>query len=460
MTRYWCASAWLPEARVAPSVLIDTDGSPGQAVITGVTPGVPRPPDAVRLDGLVLPGFADVHSHAFHRVLRGRTHAGGGTFWTWREAMYAVAARLDPDSYRLLARAVFAEMVVSGITGVGEFHYLHHGRDGHPYPDPNAMGRSLVEAAVDTGIRLTLVDTCYLRGGLAADGTAVPLADVQHRFSDGDAQRWSQRVDQLAAQVSGQASVRVGAAIHSVRAVPPEQLATVAAWARERQVPLHVHLSEQPTENTATRAAYGVSPTALLARAGVLAPSTTVVHATHLDELDVATLGAAGVSVAMCPTTERDLADGIGPAGRLVRAGARLVLGSDSHAVIDLLEEARGVELDERLATGSRGSFAPGPLVTALTADGHRALGWPDAGRLAPGAPADLVAIRMDSVRTAGADPSQVVFAATAADVHTVVVGGRELARDGRHRVLGEVGPLLAQAVHELAGPADQPGAP
>ncbi|MFE1785460.1 amidohydrolase family protein, partial [Streptomyces sp. NPDC059506] len=199
--------------------------------------------------------------------------------------------------------------------------------------------------------------------------------------------------------------VRTGAAIHSVRAVPAGQLAVVADWAADRDAPLHVHLSEQTAENDACLAAHGVTPTRLLADRGALGPRTTAVHATHLTDDDVRLLGASGTGVCMCPTTERDLADGIGPAPRLSAAGCPLSLGSDSHAVVDPFEEARAMEMDERLRTRTRGHWTAARLLRAATEDGHAALGRPDAGRIAPGAPADLTTVALDTVRTAGPAP-------------------------------------------------------
>jgi formiminoglutamate deiminase len=215
--------AWLGVGdHVDAQVLIDVEGDR----ITSVTPGIADPPpDAHRVVGLLLPGLANAHSHCFHRALRGRTNAGGGTFWTWREAMYGVAARLDPDTYYALARATFAEMALAGITTVGEFHYVHHAAGGRPYGSANAMGDSLAAAAAEAGIRMTILDTCYLAGGFG-----VPLDAVQLRFSDGDAYRWAERVSAWNAP----AGVRVGAAIHSVRAVPADQMAIVAGWAGDR----------------------------------------------------------------------------------------------------------------------------------------------------------------------------------------------------------------------------------
>jgi formiminoglutamate deiminase len=403
--------------------------------ITAVETGAPQQPGDVALPGLVLPGFANTHSHAFHRALRGRTHESG-TFWTWRERMYAVAGRLDPDSYFALARATYAEMALAGVSAVGEFHYLHHPPDGRPYADPNAMGHALRAAAREAGIRLTLLDTCYLAGGIGQ-----PLSGVARRFGDGSAAAWAHRV---AALTPDEYSV-IGAAIHSVRAVPRDALPEVVAAAVGR--PLHVHLSEQPAENEQCLAAYGVTPTQLLAHAGALSARTTAVHATHLTDGDITLLGGSASTVSICPTTERDLADGIGPSRRLYDAGSPITVGTDQHALIDLFEEARALEMHERLATGERGRFTPAQLVAALT--GHHALGWPDAGRIAPGQRADLVAVRLDTVRTAGVDPAQAVFAATAADVDTVIVDGRMIVSGGQH-VLGDIGALLHAAIAPL----------
>ncbi|MFC0862838.1 formimidoylglutamate deiminase [Sphaerimonospora cavernae] len=433
-TRWHAPYAWLPGG-LARDVAFEIEDGRFTAVSPGSEAGAAR-----RLPGVVLPGLANAHSHAFHRALRGRTHDRGGDFWSWRERMYGVARRLDPDSCLALARAAYAEMALAGITCVGEFHYLHHGPDGTPYDDPNAMGEALRQAAAEAGIRLTLLDTIYLAGGLTAEGHA-PLDGPQRRYGDGDVAGWADRV----AGLKPSAGMRVGVAAHSVRAVPREALAGVVETAAGR--PLHIHLSEQPAENAACEVFYGLSPTRLLEAEGLLGPSTTAVHATHLTEADIATLGRTRTTACLCPTTERDLADGLGPARALRDAGAPLSLGSDQHAVIDLLEEARALETHERLRTLRRGRFTPEELLGAATA--HDGLGWPDAGRLEPGARADLVAVRLDTPRTAGAAPDQIMFAATAADVDTVVVDGRVVVSEGRH-VLGDVAALLTAAIEPL----------
>jgi formiminoglutamate deiminase len=419
VTAYWCERALLPDG-VHDGVLVEvSDGR-----FTSVVPGTARPASGATLNGLVIPGLANCHSHAFHRALRGRTQTGRGTFWTWRDQMYGVAARHTPDSYYQLARAVYGEMVLGGITSVGEFHYLHHGPGGVPYDEPNAMGEALIAAARDAGLRITLLDTCYVAGGIDQ-----PLGEVQQRFSDGDASAWAARVSGL----KGADDVVIGAAAHSVRGVPREQLAEVAGLLPE--APLHIHLSEQVAENEACLAAYGRTPSQLLDEAGFLGHRTSAVHATHLTRVDIGLLGGSATYACFCPTTERDLADGIGPSVALRESGSALTLGSDSHAVIDLFEEMRAVELDERLATHQRGHWSAPELLAAATSAGHRSLGFPDAGRIEPGARADLVAVRLDSVRTAGtgAGPETAVFAATAADVTDVIASGRLLVVDSTH---------------------------
>jgi len=310
------------------------------------------------------------------------------------------------------------------------------------------MGHALAQAASDAGIRLTLLDTCYLAGGLREDGH-LPLEGPQKRFGDGTVEAWAQRATASAdANTGGPNQLRWGAAIHSVRAVPRAALGTVAHVARARgTAPLHIHLSEQPAENEACLAWCGLTPTGLLASEDVLSSSLTAVHATHLSHDDVDLLGRAHATACFCPSTERDLGDGIGPARALLDSGTRLSLGSDQHAVIDLIEEARALEMHERLASGERGRLTPADLLAAAT--GHACLGWSDAGEIRVGALADLVAIRDDTVRTVGVQPSQILLVATAADVDTVVASGRTVVSGGRH-MLGDVAGLLGDAIEPL----------
>jgi formiminoglutamate deiminase len=302
------------------------------------------------------------------------------------------------------------------------------------------MGEALIAAARDAGLRIALLDTCYVAGGIDQ-----PLNEVQQRFSDGDAAGWASRVGRL----RGSDGVVIGAAAHSIRGVPADQLGAVAGLLP--QAPLHVHLSEQVAENQACVAAYGRTPTQVLDEAGFLSARTSAVHATHLTPVDVGLLGSSATYSCFCPTTERDLADGIGPSVALRAAGSRVTLGSDSHAVVDLFEEMRAVELDERLASQERGHWSAPELLAAATVDGHRSLGFADAGKIEVGARADLVAVRTDSVRTAGTGASieTAVFAASGADVTDVVVDGVHRVAEGNLSAF-DVAAELAAAIAEV----------
>ncbi len=445
-SQWWCEHAWLGGDRVAEGVLVTVvDG-----IVDGIEPDSP-PTDGRRLGGLVLPGLANAHSHAFHRALRSRTQRDRGSFWTWRQLMYQAAGRLTPDLYRDLARAVYTEMALAGVTAVGEFHYLHHDTGGTPYADPNEMGHALIAAAADAGIRITMLDTCYLSSGV--DGA--PLADgPQQRFGDGDGDRWAQRVEALHRDAAKYDHVLIGAAIHSVRAVPVDDMSSVAEWAAASDAPLHVHSSEQTAEIEQCLAVHGCTPTALLRDHGALGTRTTAVHATHLTAADIADLRRTGTGVCFCPTTERDLGDGVGPAPELLARPGPFSLGSDSHAVIDLFEEARAVELDERLIRRERGVMPASRLLEAATRGGHSALGWSRAGELCVGARADLVAVDLDSVRTAGGGPTveNAVYAATAADVTDVVIDGRVVVSDRRHHLVTDPGRALSETISALLG--------
>ena len=418
--KYWCELAWLGGDRVEAGALVTVEDGRVHSLELGVSRA---PRDATRLGGVTIPGFGNAHSHAFQRALRGRTQDERGSFWSWRDRMYETAARLQPDSYLKLARGTFAEMALAGITAVGEFHYLHRDPEGVRYAHPNAMGEAVIEAARQVGIRITLLDACYLRGGIGE-----PLSRGQRRFSDGDVEGWIERVDEL----EDRPMAKIGAAIHSIRAVDPQSAGRVVDWVRDR--PLHAHVSEQRAENEACIDAYGVTPTQVLADEGALDRAFTAIHATHVTQGDLELLSGSGCTVCLCPTTERDLADGVGPAGRMHDAGVKLALGSDSHAVIDHFEEAPAVELDERLVSGRRGIHRPVDLLTHATAGGYASLGW-DAAGLEAGMLADFVSVGLDSVRLAGAEreqlPTALVFSATAADVRDVIVGGELIVRDG-----------------------------
>lgn len=427
MTRYWADHLITPAGARRGIGFTVVDGR-----ITDVAHGAAPTADDVPLQ-LVVPGFVNAHSHAFHRVLRGRTHDDGGDFWRWREAMYGVANELAPERLGMIARSVFAEMRDAGWTAVGEFHYVHHRPDGRPYDSPHAMELALAAAAREVGIRLVLLDTCYL----TSDVDGAPLLPEQRRFGDGTADSYLDRWEALRDAIGVDPLITVGAAIHSVRAVPLRSIERIVSRL-PADVPLHLHLAEQSRETDAFVAVHGRTPVAALDRLGLLSPRTTLVHATHLAAADIATIGAAGATAAFCPTTEADLGDGIGPGRELADAGARIALGSDGNAVIDPLLEIRGLEAGERLSSGRRGRFTPAELLAAGTDHGSRSLGL-RRNRFEPGDPADFVEIDLASPRTSGADPRQAILAATASDVLTVVVAGvRSRPRDRCPRTGGD----------------------
>ena len=399
--KWHAEQAWLGHR--AENVLIEVEAGR----ISSIEEDTFAPHDAVILKGWTMPGLANVHSHAFQRLLRGEIESGGGDFWEWRERMYRYT-QWDPADYFKHAQLVFREMLEAGITAVGEFHYLH----GHG----NELGEALIDAAGEEGIRITLIDACYLRGGL--DGR--PLEPEQMLFSDGDADAWARRVDDLV-ESDG---VRIAAGIHSVRAVDAESMRIVATYARERKVPLHIHLAEQPAEVDECVQVEGCTPAELLEREGILGPDLTTVHAIHLTEHDVALLGQNQVSVCACTTTERNLGDEVGPLQVLSRAGCRLTAGSDSNAVIDILEEARGIDLDQRRALGRRVLHQPLELFEAATVNGMRALGW-EAGELKAGMLADFITLDPPSALWREMTPAYVVYGLSGRDVKNVVVGGQ-----------------------------------
>jgi formiminoglutamate deiminase len=394
--------AWL--GHVATDVLIEVENGR----IKAITEDANRPPNAVALKGFTFPGMANVHSHVFQEALRGRTEAGGGDFWDWRRMMFDAAQGWDRPTYAAYARTVFREMLHAGITAVGEFHYLHrYGND---------LGEALIEAARAEGIRITLLDACYLRGGLDDR----PLEGVQRSFSDGDVERWTARVDEL----RGGDGVKIGAAIHSVRAVDSASMRVVATWARHRKAPLHIHLAEQPAEVDECLAIEGCTPAQLLEREGILGPDLTAIHAIHVNDEDVALLGSHSVRICAGPTTERDLGDRVGPLRALADAGSPLCLGSDSNSVIDVLEEARALELDQRRATGRRVIHAPEALLDAATVSGMQALGW-EAGVLKAGMLADFATVQPPRMDWRGLGVGYLIFCCSARDVTHVVVGGK-----------------------------------
>ena len=411
-----------------PDLLLDArDARDGVAVTVedGRVVEVGPTTDGERLPGRALaPGFVNAHSHAFQRELRGRVERRDpdhpeDDFWTWRERMYALAEGLDPASIHEASRRCYREMLRAGYTSVAEFHYVHHRPDGAPYDDPNTLAKAVAEAAEEEGMRIVLLPVAYARGGIP-------------RFRDAAAGGFLERVDALRSWAKGRELVEVGAAAHSVRAVPRGWLEELAGYARRNDLPLHVHADEQPREVEECREEYGIRPIELLAETGSLGPHTTVVHATHADERELGLLAEHGSRVCACPTTEGNLGDGFLPAQAILRLGVGLQLGSDSHVRIDPFEELREIETNARRLSGRRNLLvAPGedsPASWLLRA------GWGRDG-LEPGNPADFVEIDLEHPAVAdveGGDlPAALVFGAGSEVVAATWVAGRRVYAKG-----------------------------
>ena len=399
---------------------------------------------------LLLPGLVDVHSHAFQRTLRGRTQARSpegevDDFWTWREVMYRAAMLLDPEGVYLASRQCFLEMALAGITTVGEFHYLHHQPDGTPYAEPLELALQVIRAAREVGLRIVLLRAGYTRAGFQA-----PDNPRQRRFYDRTPDAWLRAAADLCTRTSVDPLVTVGIAPHSVRAVPRswlEEAARAKAWL------VQMHVAEQPEEVVVCQAEYGRRPVELLADLGLLTPAFTAVHAVHVMPHERELL--RGSSVCACPTTERDLGDGVLASDGMARAGVRLCIGTDSQVTLDLFDELRAMEGSLRLTRSRRAVLdAPeGPdglgleLLSYATRNGASALGLPT-GVLRPGAPADLCTVDLGHPSLLGMPPdapvASVVFGAPAAAVRDVAVQGRWVVRDGRHRLAEESGRAYA----------------
>ncbi len=436
-----------------PVVLEDAVVEVADGRVVRVGPGDGTP--AVDLGEVALvPGQVNAHSHAFQRAIRGRTEylAAGRPdedFWSWRERMYATANALDPDGVEVVSRMAFLEMALAGVTTVGEFHYLHHAPDGTPYTDPNELAHRVVRAARDVGLRIALLRVAYHRGGF---GT--PAAQEQRRFVDPDVDTYLARLDALDAAWTSDSLVSVGAAPHSIRAVPRAWVRAIAGAACRDGRAVHVHACEQRAEVEASRAAYGAGPVEVFEGLGLFEANATLVHATHLDDAALAVLERARPTVCACPTTERNLGDGFLPAGPLLARRVPVALGSDSQATIDPFAEMRLVDAHERLRAERRNVVAThhsvwcdapadGRLETADvlwpmgTTHGGRALGL-DVGALAPGCPADFVTLDLRDPSLAGASArsllTDITFSASPRAVRDVYVAGAEVVTGGRHR--------------------------
>ncbi len=334
----------------------------------------------------ILPALTTAHSHAFQRALRGDTQrpgpAGSDDFWSWRTAMYRLADSLTPATIHHISLVAYRELYRAGVRTVGEFHYVHHQPGGDPYDDRCLLAEAVIAAAKDAGLRIALLRVIYHRAG---QGRAPEGA--QRRFSDPSLDRALADIDTLRARHAGDPAVRIGVAPHSVRAVPPAWLPEIAAYAEAHALPLHMHVAEQPAEIQACLAETGKRPVELLADKGLLSSRFVAVHGTHLAAHEPALLGAAKSFVCLCPTTERDLGDGLPDVGALQRAGVRLCAGIDSHVITHPLEELRAIDLDERLRTGKRvvlttaeGRTPAEELWRIGSIEGAEAVGFRDAG--------------------------------------------------------------------------------
>ena len=429
----------------------------------------------------MLPGMVNSHSHAFQRVIRGRTEYRANerdSFWTWREMMYSAATRLTPEDVCDASRMAFLEMVLGGITAVGEFHYLHHAPDGKPYDDPNLLAKEVIRAAGDVGLRIALLRVAYVRSGFQTE-----MNPRQARFTETDADKYLQNVGDLRRDVTGGISptVRegsgrharvsraelgsnestpeacvptawVGVAPHSVRAVPLDYLKKVIGYATERDLRIHMHVAEQPAEVSACVEEYGRTPTALLESEGLLSDRFTAVHAIHVTPKAIAALAKTGAMVCACPTTERNLGDGVVPADEYLRNGVQICLGTDSQAQVDLLEDARELEYHLRLQrleravlgarTPSSASDTAAFLFDCATTNGARSIGAPG-GALEIGKPADFFTVDLNDPTIAGASHNDllpsIVFSASRAAIREVVVGGKPIVSEGQHLIQEEV---------------------
>lgn len=391
----------------------------------------------------MLPGFVNVHSHSFQRLIRGRAESravSGRDFWSWRGTMYHAAAMLTPEDVYDAARMAFLEMVKAGTTTVGEFHYLHTAPDGHRYDDPNELSKRVIAAADSVGIRIVLLRTAYLRSGFE-----VPTDLGQTRFFE-TAEEFLKNTEALIASCPG---VRVGIAPHSIRAVPLDKLKEIVAWGRPRGLSVHMHVAEQVAENTACEREYGVTPVSLLARHGLLADDFTAIHAIHISAAEIAELAAAEATICSCPTTERNLGDGVVAADEVMRAGILVALGSDSQAQIDPLEDARQLDLHLRLQQQERaildgisGKAIAERLFDCATKNGARSLKI-DAGELAEGKLADFITIDLDDPSIAGNSADDLlpvtVFGMNRSAIKDVAVGGKFIMRDGHHPLEEEI---------------------
>jgi formimidoylglutamate deiminase len=447
-------NAWLPD-------LIYSGGTfkGGVALIADTSGRIARLAPEEELSGRVsrlqgramLPGLVNAHSHAFQRVIRGRTEYRttntNDSFWTWREMMYAAAARLTPEDVYDSSRMAFLEMALSGITAVGEFHYLHNSPEGTPYDDPNLLAKQVIRAANDVGLRIALLRVGYARSGYQAEPNP-----RQARFIEPDAETYLVNLQKLRSDLArgGSETAWAGIAPHSIRAAPLDYLRELTNYGKSQAIPTHMHVAEQPAEVTICLEEYGRTPVELLETEGLLHERFTCVHAIYVTPAEAVSLGKARAMVCACPTTERNLGDGILPADLYFDNDVSVGLGTDSHTQIDLLEDARELEYHLRLSKqiravlahndGVRSSLAA-RLFDCATIGGARSIGASTGLDL--GMPADFFTIDLNDPSVAGSSPddllANVVFSLNRAAVRDVVIGGKTVVADGHHADEGEI---------------------
>jgi formimidoylglutamate deiminase len=395
----------------------------------------------------LMPGFVNTHSHSFQRLIRGKSEsriAGGKDFWSWRRMMYHAAAQLNPREIYDVARMAFLEMALAGTTTVGEFHYLHASADGRPYEDPNVLSKQVIAAAQSVGVRIVLLRTAYLRSGYE-----LPRDPGQTRFFESTRDFLLNLEALMKGFPADSAEVRFGAAPHSIRAVPLSDLEEIAAWTRTRKLPLHMHVAEQIAENAACIREYGYTPVEFLSRNRILGPDFTAVHSIHISSSEIEMLSQAEATICSCPTTERNLGDGVIAVNLVMRAGIRVALGSDSQVQIDPLEDARELDYHLRLRDQERaildqieGETLASRLFACATVNGARALSVPT-GKFTSGSFADCFTVDLDDPSIAGHSCDDLlpmtVFSLNRSAIRDVIINGKFIVRDQRHPLQDEI---------------------
>lgn len=471
--RYFFDHAWLPSGWHDDVVVEADQGRYLRGALLGVAAGQP-PGDAERAGRWALPGMVNLHSHAFQRAMAGLaehrgTHAD--SFWTWREAMYRFAGRIGPDELRAIATQLYVEMLQAGYTHVCEFHYLHHQPDGRPYADPSTMSLALVEAAQEAGIGMTLLPVLYMTGGF--DGRV--LEDRQRRFGH-DVDGYLRLVERL--RMLESATLHIGMALHSLRAVPAQALQEVLAGAAKlphalsgsiaAQMPVHIHIAEQTAEVDDCLHVRGARPVQWLLDNADVDARWCLVHATHMDDDEIIRLAASGAVAGICPTTEANLGDGVFAMPAYLAAGGTLGIGSDSHASVSVVEELRWLEYVQRLLLRQR-NVATTPerrstgehLFQLALAGGAQASGVPvsslyggDADAPSVGARADLVVLDDASPWLAGRDCGNLldtwIFAGNANLVRDVMVNGEWVIRGTVHADQQRISSRYRRAVEKI----------